>query len=118
MGKSRAHTEPMAIPIVALLPSWVGSCSSRASIAGPWAWILVVLGGLGLLVLLAVALLTTRSAPLLLPPASAPAPEVLAATDCRRQVSGCSSSRTRAASILASRPSSPPTPTVAPSRRW
>ena len=73
--EGETRTELMAIPIVTFV-FVVGIVLVAASIAGPWAWILVVLGGIGLLVALAVR--SSRRSPH--SSASAPAPEVLAAS--------------------------------------
>jgi hypothetical protein len=71
--KSETRTELMAIPIVAII-FIVGIILAAASLAGALAWILVVIGGIGLLVVLALryARRHPRAA------AEAPAPEDLA----------------------------------------
>ena len=51
--KSETRTELMAIPIVAIV-FVVGIILLAASVAGAWAWVLIGVGGLGLLAILAV----------------------------------------------------------------
>lgn len=71
--KSETRTELMAIPIVAII-FIVGIILAAASVAGGLAWILVVIGGIGLLVVL--TLRYARRNPH--PAATAPAPADLA----------------------------------------
>lgn len=71
--KSETRTELMAIPIVAIV-FVVGLILLAASVAGVWAWVLVGVGAIGLVVLLAIRY--SRRNPH--SSTSAPAPETLA----------------------------------------